>query len=42
MTSQIVFLRMNERIGRVRRHKSNTFYDEDFASPENGSHFEKW
>ena len=42
MMSQIMFLRINERIGRVRRHESNTFYDENFVSPENGSHFEKW
>ena len=41
MMSRMVFLRMNERIDRVRRHESNTTYDEDFASPENGSHFEK-
>ena len=42
MMSQMVFLRMNERIGRVRRHESNTLYDEDFVSPKNGSRFEKW
>ena len=41
MMSQMVFLKMNERIGRVRMHESNTPYDEDFVSPENGSHFEK-
>ena len=42
MMSQMVFLRTNEKIGIVRRHESNTLYDEDFVSPENGSHFEKW
>ena len=42
MIGQMVFLRMNEKIGRVRRHDSNTIYDEDFVSPEIGSHFEKW
>ena len=42
MMSQIMFFRINERIGRVRRHESNTLYDENFVSPENGSHFEKW
>ena len=41
MMSEMVFLKMNERIGRVKRHESNTTYDEDFVSPENGSHFEK-
>ena len=41
MTSQMVFLRMNERFGRLRSHESNTLYD-DFVSPENPSHFEKW
>ena len=40
MMSQMVFLGMKERIGRVRRHETNTLYD-DFVSPENGSHFEK-
>ena len=42
MMSQIMFLRINERIGRVKRHESNILYDENFVSPENGSHFEKW
>ena len=42
MMSQMVFLRVNEWIGRVKRHESNTLYNEDFVSPENGSHIEKW
>ena len=42
MMSQMMFLRMNERIGRVRRHESNTLYDEHFVSPKNVSYFEKW
>ena len=40
--SQMVFLRINERIGGVRRHESNTLYDEDFVSAANDSHFEQW
>ena len=42
MIGQMVFLRMNEKIGRVRRHDSNRIYDEDFVLPEIGSRFEKW
>ena len=42
MMSQMVFLGLNKKIGRVRRHESNTLYDEDFVSLENGSHFAKW
>ena len=40
--SQIVFLRMNGRFGRVRGHESNPLYDEGFVSPEKGRHFEEW